>query len=261
MKTCYYCQKLFTPSPGSTGTYCSLSCSSKRNGKVKHKKSIEAYESSPCLCKNCSKPIEYLRRKSNKFCGRTCAAIYNNSKKDWDKIVTGPKPKTPKPKAPRKRRSTLLPDASGPHTRVYLCTCKITGKKWYSPTIKTIHPTTILDKKTYAYQCRFQFSLSSYPQWFSNVSSLISEYGWYSASNRGNNLNGCSRDHLFSVSDGFINKVDPTIISHPANCQVVPHRHNQSKNKKSSISLNELLLRIEQFNRMCLESATGIQPA
>jgi len=59
----------------------------------------------------------------------------------------------------------------------------------------------------------------------------------YKASNRGNNLKGISRDHMYSVSQGFQNNVDPTIISHPANCQLLIHTENQSKGDKSKITL------------------------
>jgi hypothetical protein len=76
-----------------------------------------------------------------------------------------------------------------------------------------------------------------------------SEYGWYAAKNRGDNLNGCSRDHLYSVYDGFKNKIDPKIISHPANCEIKPHKENQHKHSKSSITIEQLLERISDFEK------------
>ena len=100
--------------------------------------------------------------------------------------------------------------------------------------------------KLYRLQCAFKFSLDSYPDEFDF--SLIEKYGWYAAKNHGNNLNGVSRDHMFSVKDGFINNVDPKIISHPANCQLVCHSKNASKGAKSCITLDELLRRIKQWD-------------
>jgi len=73
-----------------------------------------------------------------------------------------------------------------------------------------------------------------------DASALIKQYGWYSAANRKNNLEGCSRDHLYSVSDGFKNGVDPKIIA---------HRTNQNKHSKSSITLEELMKRITMFEQ------------
>ena len=109
------------------------------------------------------------------------------------------------------------------------------------------------DKKEYTYSCQFRFGISSYPEWFSDASSLIGEYGWYSTPGSRNgetNLNGISRDHLFSITDGWLNGVPPKLIRHPANCKLLPHKENQSKNKKSKITLEELYQRIEEFDRM-----------
>lgn len=261
MNTCLYCSKSFIKKSGTTGKYCSLSCSSQHFGLKQRLSTISRYNASPKLCKHCNRVIPFDKRKSNMFCSSSCAAVYNNAKKDWANIKTGPAPKPKPSKLSRKERTTQLAEADGPHTRIYHCTCKLTGKKWYAKSIKTIHPLTIETKKLYSYQCRFTFNIAKYPEWFDYASSLIKEYGWYSAANRGNNLSGCSRDHLYSVSDGFKNNIDPTIISHPANCNIVPHRQNQNKHKHSSITFDELLERIKLFDQQYLELATGIQPA
>ena len=209
---------------------------------------ITDYNKNPKLCKYCKSQLPFDKRHENKFCSKSCAAIFNNGQKDWSKITTGPRPK------PNKSKQSTAPTITDPYTKIYLCVCKISGEKWYSPTVKSIHPSIIHTKKLYTYQCRFQFSIRNYPEWFSDSIDLLTEYGWYSAANRGNNLSGCSRDHLYSVSDGFINGVDPLILAHPANCKIVPHRTNQSKHKKSSITLEELLKRIEDFNTKYVES-------
>ena len=106
-----------------------------------------------------------------------------------------------------------------------------------------------IDKNTLNYyrkQCSFNFNLKDFPDEFNF--SLIEEFGWYKAKNRGNNLNGISRDHIVSVKYGFENNIDPKIISHPANCQLLRHNDNVSKNSKCDLSLEELLLKIEQWN-------------
>jgi len=43
--------------------------------------------------------------------------------------------------------------------------------------------------------------------------------------------------------------IDPNIISHPANCQLMVHNENISKNRRSDISYEDLLKRIEDFNQ------------
>lgn len=99
--------------------------------------------------------------------------------------------------------------------------------------------------KRYRQLCEFKFSLKDYPNRFNF--SLIEKYGWYKAKNRGDNPNGVSRDHMYSVKEGFINKIDPKIISHPANCELLVHKDNNKKKTASSITIEELLKRIEKW--------------
>ena len=103
-----------------------------------------------------------------------------------------------------------------------------------------------LELHRYRIQCAFTFSLKDYPDEFDF--GMIEQYGWYKAKNRGDNLNGISRDHMYSVKDGFLNKVDPKILSHPANCKLVRHNDNVSKGSKSTITLEQLLKRIDLWN-------------
>ena len=79
--------------------------------------------------------------------------------------------------------------------------------------------------------------------------SLIEKYGWYKAKNRGDNLNGVSRDHMLSVNEGFNMKIDPYLISHPANCKLMVHTDNVSKHKKSSITKEDLIERINSWDK------------
>lgn len=80
------------------------------------------------------------------------------------------------------------------------------------------------------------------------------------------NSKGCVRDHMFSGSSGFRERVFPIILRHPANCQILMHRENVSKaqrGKKISvdgtllydddISLEELFDKIEQFKHPWFE--------
>lgn len=120
-------------------------------------------------------------------------------------------------------------------TRKYCST-----KCWVNYTEKNKEPYLL-----YRQRCKFIFSIADYPDKFS--SNLILEHGWYSPSNKQNNLDGVSRDHMVSVKDGFVNGVDPAIISHPANCELVLHRANQRKRASSSITLEELLDRIKKW--------------
>lgn len=61
------------------------------------------------------------------------------------------------------------------------------------------------------------------------------------------NKSGVVRDHMYSRSEGFRNKVFPEILRHPANCSLILHAENASKNSKSSVTLNELFNNIKSF--------------
>jgi hypothetical protein len=97
----------------------------------------------------------------------------------------------------------------------------------------------------YKEKCKFIFNLKDYPNKFDL--NLIKKYGLYSPSNKGNNLDGISKDHMLSIKNGFEQNIDPIIISHPANCELLPHKKNQNKKTKSSITLTNLLEKIKYW--------------
>lgn len=103
-----------------------------------------------------------------------------------------------------------------------------------------------LKRRQYRTACKFKFGVKSYPEEFDF--DLIRKYGWYKAVNNGNNINGVSRDHMFSVMDGYRNNIAPELIAHPANCRLIKHSENQSKCDDSIITLQELLDRINIWN-------------
>lgn len=100
--------------------------------------------------------------------------------------------------------------------------------------------------KRYKSQCVFDFSLNEFPEEFDF--DLIENFGWYSASNHGNNVDGVSRDHMLSCREGGKLLIDPYLISHPANCKLILQRDNASKRDKSTITLEELQKRINDWN-------------
>jgi len=58
-------------------------------------------------------------------------------------------------------------------------------------------------------------------------------------------------DHKYSVSEGFKNNIDPKIIGHFVNLEVIPAVNNLEKSGKCSIELNELIEKIEKGNPIC----------
>lgn len=99
--------------------------------------------------------------------------------------------------------------------------------------------------ESYRRKCKFYFNPYKYPNEFDIE--LLESRGFYSPTNKRNNLSGVSKDHMVSVRWGFDNNIDPTIISHPANCQLMIHNENISKHKKCDLTLEELLDRISRW--------------
>jgi hypothetical protein len=239
---CAHCDSSFTASrSGQKRTYCSYKCwyQHKHGNKPKFTN-----------CKECKKQISII----NKFCSRHCSAVYNNRSRTMSKETKDNKARIKSERRKTKisnilRSNIIRLEIIGPYTTVYRNVCKKTGLIFYSRTYQKYHPTIYSDRQHYSWLCRFRFSISEFPLWFDG--SLIKEHGWYSTpgSRKGvRNLNGVSRDHMVSVQFGYLHNIDPKIIAHPANCQLVLHKDNQHKRSKCSITLEELLTNIEKFN-------------
>lgn len=239
--SCQLCSKPFKKFKDVT--HCSISCSNITRGIETKRLREEKYYKNPRICKNCSNIIDIYG--GLKYCSRKCAAECTSKIKDYSKFRSGPLPTGKK----KSDFQVFKDNICGPYTRIYLCKCKVSGITWYSKTMRKIHPSQFQTKSEYSLHCRFSFSIKTYPEYFAYANELINRYGWYSASNRGGNLNGCSRDHMYSVSDGYKNNISSTIISHPANCRIITNRENQQKRAKSSISLQDLYYRIDEFNK------------
>lgn len=96
------------------------------------------------------------------------------------------------------------------------------------------------DKKIYKNLCQFKFNVAEYN--FIPGLSKLNDVGFYHPIK---NPNGLCRDHMISIEYGWVNKIDPKIISHPANCQLITNSDNISKNSDSCITIEQLLERID----------------
>lgn len=206
------------------------------------------------FCPKCNTQFDnYSRWGAKKFCSRKCANSHIPTESHLRKLKDTISKKSTFKNQFGTHTKKIKVNYVGEYTKIYLCTCKYSGTKFYSKTPKQVHPNLARSKKEYTYSCQFRFGISKYPIWFSDATKLIKKYGWYStpSSRKGiSNTNGISRDHLYSITDGWINKVPPSIIRHPANCYLLPHKKNQTKHKKSSITLEELYIRISKFNEI-----------
>lgn len=56
-------------------------------------------------------------------------------------------------------------------------------------------------------------------------------------------------DHIYSIRDGFINNVEPSILAHPTNLRMLLYRDNIVKSSNSEITLDSLYLRIKEWEK------------
>lgn len=210
-------------------------------------------------CKNCEQEFYDLIKANRKFCSNSCAASFNNSKRNHSDCT---KEKIRISRIGKKMSQESIEKISGKNnpkwkdgSSVEKRALKVDGKR----KCKYCQKFNILEKKKqtceecrysfykiYRPMCEFKFDILSYKSEFDL--NLVEQYGWYSPTNKGNNILGISKDHMYSVKDGFINKVDVKIISHPANCKLMVHSKNSSKKCKSIITLEELKKRIYEWD-------------
>ena len=187
-------------------------------------------------CKECGKIFDNYISQNKIFCSSSCAAIFNNKLKEVVSDETKQKisdsvrywhknnPKVKKIKVNKLIKCKYCgKDCNKPYKRI----CEDCKNKYYN---------------FYRPDCEFIFNIKNFPDEFELT--LISKNGWYSPTNKFNNLNGISRDHMYSVKEGFINKISPEIIRHPANCKLMVHHENNVKKSNSSITIDELLKKI-----------------
>jgi ribosomal protein L37E len=202
------------------------------------------------LCKNCGKSINKTLSNEKKFCNQSCSAQYNNKRRKHSEETKNKIRHTIKSKFPTKmKENKIVRNKKLRENRplISIRKCRFCGND--KPILK--HKIICSDcgfmyYKFYRPLCEFNINVNDYPDEF-NLS-LVKKLGWYSPSNKGNNLNGVSKDHIYSVYDGFKNNVDFNILKHPANCKLVQHIDNNKKKCQSLITLDKLLLKIKKWN-------------
>jgi hypothetical protein len=244
--TCLHCSKLFTPVVGSYGKFCSLSCSNfYRANEQRTKKKLE-YNKNPKKCKNCSISLLFDKR-MNMYCSHSCSAKSTNCIPRRRGPIAKNKPK---------------------YSTIKFMFCEF-SKQWYSNrnpdgSFCRISPYIKTAKEQYYSAARFRFNVYNYPDEFDLK--LIDTVGWYTCpgkkrKNDTKNIYGVSRDHIISVSYGFKYGIDPKIISHPANCRIMLHSDNKKKSDSSDLTVDQLLVRIKQWNEKYIEQATRLELA
>jgi predicted nucleic acid-binding Zn ribbon protein len=203
-------------------------------------------------CLVCNKSIEVIEPelsfplKEKYFCSRSCSNTRIHSDKTKQKISESQiESLIKRGRTVQKFKQCKVCQTSFAHKHRRVCSneCKEIAKL-QTRQRRRAH---LCEKRKYRKECQFEFSIKDFPGEFNT--DLIQEHGWYKASNRGNNLTGVARDHKVSVEWGWKNKISPNIIKHPANCELMLQNQNQKKRTKCSITLDELLQRIDEWNK------------
>jgi len=91
----------------------------------------------------------------------------------------------------------------------------------------------------------FTFNVYHYPDLFDLE--FLKLHGWRKTKGKDLNINGVSRDHKVSVHDAILNNYNPHYIKHPLNCTLMIHSDNQSKGVSSSITYEELVRLVDEY--------------
>lgn len=191
----------------------------------------------PTICPECNSITD-----NKKFCSKSCAAIYNNKNRKPESILKQKASLT----ASNATKRSLLPKpikVKKQKLKKYR-TCIDCGR--IDETTGRFQSNQCMycnDSLTYRESCKFTFNVKDYPAEFDL--SLLS-VGMF---NPKFNKQGVSKDHMLSISYGKQNKIDPRIMSHPANCRLMLQTENKAKQHHSSLTLAELLERILQWNQ------------
>lgn len=218
----------------------------------------DKYYQNPKMCFGCQKVLVFdLKR--NTYCSRSCAASTTNVGKKHSAETKQKQSITKRrldvaaradPKYKFNRECAMCGTKFISHRKLKKYLCSDECKKKSLDVDRGVGYNVEHGYKTkevsglpyYRNSCGFGFNMADFNDEFDFE--LIRKHGWYKPTNRGNNLGGVSRDHMYSVKDGYTNKVHPDIMAHPANCRLMIHSDNISKNYRSSITLVQLLERI-----------------
>lgn len=233
-----------------TSDQSSMFKNSGKYGKDKSKRLQFLYSKSPRSCQECSKILTYKQR-HNLFCSHVCSAKYSNRKREnegWTHSTDS-----------IERISNKLSIYAGPYTKIYFRSCKFCESIFITPKQnKVCKNCQHLKWKNNKDQFSFKFNIFNYPDLFDL--SLLKSVGWVSfGGKRGEklNLSGLSRDHKVSVAEAKIFKYDPYYISHPLNCELMPHVKNNKKKTKSSITYEELVRLVDEYDGVKDQTRTG----
>lgn len=275
MNTCLICNKTFASALGlsghkrmhgpSGGTITQTLCScviTKIEMPVQY---LTKYQNLLKPCKQCNKLFKPGTGKI--FCGTSCSASYTNKQRGPRSEETKKKIKNSvseyyklKPKKTKivsvkikntihKIKTPKMPKVTGEFSKLFTCSCKHCKTKFVSRIKKQYclkHRNLYSTSSKSGY--KFTFNVYHYPDLFDL--DLLNSTGWFSPGGHAGkwNIDGLSRDHKVSVTEAIANNYDPYYITHPLNCELMPHSQNNSKKTNSSITYSELKKLVDAYD-------------
>lgn len=217
-------------------------------------------------CKNCN--VKFFKNNSTSFCCSSCAASFNN--------------KNRKQKLGGKKKATcvscgidLIVSNRSNLKRTRCSKCKKIHIKKYKDSINPLiingvkynkchHCDKLFErvgnrvkkfcddhKDKYTAGARkgyiFSFDYEKYPDLFDI--DTIKNIGFFSTSESPRDYNKLVKDHKISVHDAIKYGYDSYYISHPMNCDFISARNNNEKHKNSSLSYEELVLLVDEYDK------------
>jgi hypothetical protein len=195
----------------------------------------------------------------SEFCCKSHATSWQNkftpsviSKEGKERIAAGNRERAKlKPKSKTSIQNDLKKQTSiisGPCSPVYFLTCKHCYKIFTTrKKLKYCKCCTYLYSNHNRNRFKFTFGISKYPELFNMEQ--IKLLGFYAPGGKSGNWNpnGLSRDHKVSVNEAIKNNYDPYYITHPCNCELMPQTQNNKKKAHSSITYEELIILVEEY--------------
>lgn len=204
-------------------------------------------------CPSCN--VEITTR--NKYCSKSCIEQSRKPKADTKAKYIRTKPTKTKPNIVER---TYGFDVVGEYSTLCQCMCKVCavsflarGSKQYCNQHRSCAANS---RKIYS----FKFNVYHYPDLFDL--SLLKERGWYSPNGKSGSWNpdGLSRDHKISISDAIKHNYSVYYITHPMNCELMPHKDNNNKKGQSSITFAQLKELVDTFDIKHKVGGDGIEP-
>lgn len=192
-------------------------------------------------CARCNKP---LGRHQKMYCSQSCAAITNNhAYPKRKKKIRDVKPKVLKVS----KRPKILKDNLSP--KVFNCVCAHCGVKFVTSKQRK-YCNSHRDCYSHKGRARYWFSINvfKYPDLFDLEA--LKKIGFRSRENP----DGYTRDHKVSVNEAIRHDYDPYYIKHVMNCELMLWPENNKKNTKSSITYEELVKMVDEYDRKNISS-------